>query len=232
MEAASEDHVAVMRGRLAASDSVDLEPVLVARIEGRLVLVDGHHRLKAYRAERRETIPARVVRATRGQAVMASKLANLDGAKLPMHSEQRRDAAWQYLALVTHRGTLGLPTGESLRTVGATFGIAHNTVRAMLERLPQVDPSLFGEEACDPGTGWPRWKFLRESTWKGGLDAMPSEQKLRWQAERMAAKLARVMDGADLDVIRLAIRFLALEGRDSQTLRGIEALCGAEAAEF
>jgi len=221
-----------MRGRLAGGNATDLEPVLVAHVGERPLLVDGHHRLKAYRLERRETIPARVLVVTLEQAVMASKLANLDGAKLPMHSEMRRDAAWQYLALVTLRGTLGLPAGESLRTVGARFGIAHNTVRAMLDRLPEVDPTQFGTEACDPGTGWPRWKFLRESTWKGGLEAMTEERKLRWQAERMAARLARVMDGADLDVIRLAVRFLALEGRDTEALQGIESLCGDGPAEF
>ena len=232
MEATSDEHVAIMRGRLAGDGAADLEPVLVARVGERLLLVDGHHRLRAYRAERRETIPARVLTVTLEQAVMASKLANLDGAKLPMHNEQRRDAAWQYLALVTLRGALGLPAGESLRTIGARFGIAHNTVRAMLERLPEVDPSQFGPEACDPGTGWPRWRFLRESSWKGGLEVMQPEQKLRWQAERMAAKLARVMEGADLDVIRLAVRFLALEGKDAETLRGIESLCGDESADF
>lgn len=227
LEDASEDHVAVMRSRLAANSAVELEPVLVAQVDASLLLVDGHHRLRAYIAERRTTIPARILQVTLRQAILASKLANLDGAKLPLHSEQRRDAAWQYLAELTHSGALSLPDGESLRSVGARFGIAANTVRAMLKKLPEVDPSSYSEEAFDPGLRWPRWKYVRESAWKGGLDAMPADMRAEWRAEKVAAQLARVMERADVDIVLRALTLLCGEARamkDSRVRAQVEEL--------
>ena len=223
LEDASSDHVAVMRSRLAANAAAELEPVLVAQVDARLLIVDGHHRLQAYLAERRATIPARVLQVSLNQAILASKLANLDGAKLPLHNEQRRDSAWQYLAEVTHRGSLGLPKGESLRTVGARFGIAANTVRTMLRKLPEVDPTAYGPEACDPGLNWPRWRYVRESAWKGGLEAMPAEMQAEWRAEKVAAQLAKVMERADVETVLRALTLLCSEARglkDSR-LRGL-----------
>ena len=227
LEDASEEHVAVMRSRLASSSAVELEPVLVAKVDASLLLVDGHHRLRAYIAERRATIPARILQVTLRQAILASKFANLDGAKLPLHSEQRRDAAWQYLAELTHRGTLGLPEGESLRSLGARFGIAANTVRAMLKKLPEVDPSSYSEEACDPGLRWPRWKYVRDSAWKGGLDAMPADMRAEWRAEKVAAQLARVMERADVEILLRALTLLCGEARamkDSRVRAQVEEL--------
>jgi hypothetical protein len=85
---------------LKASHDVQLEPLLVAEIEGRLGVVDGHHRLKAYRRAQRETIPAPVMPMNRQQAVLVSKLLNCADRALEMHPEQRRDVAWQYLVVV------------------------------------------------------------------------------------------------------------------------------------
>lgn len=219
LEDASSDHVAVMRSRLAANATAELEPVLVAQVDARLLIVDGHHRLQAYLAERRATIPGRVLQVSLNQAILVSKLANLDGAKLSLHSEQRRDAAWQFLAEVTHRGSLGLPKGESLRTVGARFGIAANTVRTMLRKLPDVDPAAYGPEACDPGLNWPRWRYVRESAWKGGLEAMPAEKQAQWRAEKVAAQLAKVMERADADTVLRALALLCSEARGLKDYR-------------
>src|SRR6185312_6206370 len=122
-EASSEDHTGTMLLALRASKEVQLEPVLLAEIDGGLLVVDGHHRLSAYQRAQRETIPARVTPMGRRMAVMVSKLVNCEGRALAMHREQRAEAAWQYLAEVTRRGALGLPVGESLRTVWKQFGI-------------------------------------------------------------------------------------------------------------
>lgn len=214
----SDEHVAILRQRLTASATTDLEPILVADAEGAQWLVDGHHRLSAYRAERRSMIPARVLQTSWQSALLVSKLVNLDGAKLPMHAEQRRDAAWQYLAEVTLRGRLGLFTGESLRTIASRFGIAHSTVSVMLRRLPEVIPSEFPRDALDPGTEWPRWRHIKQSQWKGGLEEMAPEARLKWQAERLARQLAKLLDGKERDVIELAVKFLTLENPDASTL--------------
>lgn len=224
LEKQSAEHVAAMRGLLDSSTSAQLEPVLLADVGGTLLLVDGHHRLTAYRAQRRVAIPARVLETSRERALLASKLVNLDGAKLPLHPEQRREAAWQYLASVTHSGALPLPSGESLRTVAGRFGIAHSTVSAMLKRLPEVIPGEFAGEACDPGTGWPRWRYLRSDPWKAGADAMQPEQRMRWQAERMAKSLARLLDGTDPAVWLRAVGLLYLDAKNVQEAEALDAL--------
>lgn len=218
LEDQSREHVAILRQRLSVSGSADLEPILVSVAEGLSSVVDGHHRLAAYQAEGRRTIPARVLETNWSSALLVSKLVNLDGAKLPMHAEQRRDAAWQYLSEVTRRGSEKLPRGESLRIIAGRFGIAHSTVSAMLQRLPEVRLEEFPPDALDPGTQWPRWRYLRQSEWKGGLEAMAPEAKLKWQAERLARQLARLIDGKEPDVVALAVKFLALETPEASAL--------------
>jgi len=125
-ERASEQHTADLAARLECGGN--LEPVLVARIDGMLMLIDGHHRLGAYQKAGRTHIPARIRDSTKRQAFVVSKAANCDGVKLRMHNEQRREGAWQYLALKTKRGRQELPKGISLRGIGRTFGVGHNTI--------------------------------------------------------------------------------------------------------
>ncbi len=117
VERRSEEHVGTLRLILEAALSMELDPVLVAEVDGVLFVVDGHHRLKAYKRAKRGTIPARVYRMDRLSAVLVSKLVNCADRALEMHSEQRLDAAWQYLASVTRGGAHGLPNGESCKTV-------------------------------------------------------------------------------------------------------------------
>src|SRR3546814_11093632 len=115
-----------------------------------LFVGDGHHRLKAYRRAQRETIPARVYPMDRRMAVLVSKLVNCDERALEMHAEQRRDAAWQYLAAVTRQGKAGMPEGDSCRTVAGRFGISAPTVPRMVRKLPPTAPQNFNPETHDP----------------------------------------------------------------------------------
>lgn len=227
-DAASQDHIDRMRHHLEANTGHTVEPVLVADVEGTLYLVDGHHRLRAHKLARRRQVPARVRRMTRERAVLLSKLVNLDGVKLPMHAEQRRDAAWQYLAEVTMRGRLPLPEGESQRTVRARFGIgSKDTIGAMLRKLPKVNPTDYPSDACDPGTGWPRWRHARGSgapidEWLAKLDP---EQRTEREAERIAGKLAKLRDKADPEAWRRALHLLAKDAKadrdDSEAVRAL-----------
>jgi hypothetical protein len=67
--------------------------------------------------------------------------------RLLSNPEQRRDAAWQYMAVVTRRGAVGLPAGESLRTIVGRFGIGYGTAQRMLCKLPEVNPKDWSSEA-------------------------------------------------------------------------------------
>ncbi len=173
----STTHVERLRAKLLTTD-MEAEAVLIADCQGRLLMVDGHHRLDAYRKAGRGEIPARVRNMDWAHAVMVSKLVNCDHTKLPLHSEQARDAAWQFLAVVTRRGTRGLPRGLSLRTIAAEFGASKSTVARMLERLSTVKPEEYGPEACDPGTEWPRWRYVRGNAWRDICDVESPEEQM------------------------------------------------------
>jgi ParB-like chromosome segregation protein Spo0J len=213
VEGRSEVHIATMRLALEAAQSIELEPVLVAELDGHLFVVDGHHRLKAYSRAKRETIPARVMPMDHHMAVMVSKLVNCEERSLEMHSEQRRDAAWQYLAAVTRRGANGLPEGESLRGIAGRFGISKDTVSSMLRQLPKVNPKDWSTEAHDPGTGFPRWRYVRESNggWHDMKQEMDVEQITQHEAEKLAKRIGALMDKATPEAVRRAVRMLGIE---------------------
>ncbi|WP_186759866.1 ParB/RepB/Spo0J family partition protein [Luteimonas wenzhouensis] len=209
LEEASAEHVADLTAKL--SDGRDLEPLLLARVDGSLYLIDGHHRLTAYRRAGRASAPARIRESTKAEALMASKAANCDGVKLPMHVEQRREAAWQYLAMLTDNGRRELPPGVSLRAIARIFGAGKDTVARMRKKLPEVNPKDFTAAACDPGTGWPQWKHVRGNTFRDLQLEMPEGERLARQAERLASKLGKEIDRYGLDAFLLSLRLLRNE---------------------
>lgn len=205
LESASEAHIEDLAAKLA--DGHDLEPLLVARIGGELFLIDGHHRLRAYRRERRRSVPVRIRESSEAEALLASKAANCDGVKLPMHAEQKREAAWQYLALRTGRGRNGLPEGESLRDIARTFGAGKSTVARMARRLPTVAAGDFPPEACDPGTDWPQWKHVKGNAPRDAFADAPESAKDAQRATKLAAMIER--DG--IDAFLRSLRLLEAE---------------------
>ncbi len=213
VESRSSEHVGTMRLALDASQAVQLEPIWVADIDGQLLVVDGHHRLDAYRGAERDKIPTRICPMTRQRAVLVSKLVNCSGRALEMHREQRVDAAWQYLALVTRQGADRLPKGESTRTVGGRFGMSHDTVARMLRQMPRVKPADWNPEALDAGTGFPRWRYVREqgAGWKDMKEKMTVEQITQHEAERLAKKIGALIEKASPEAAERAMRMLSVE---------------------
>lgn len=211
VERRSEEHTGTMRLALEAAQSIELEPVLVADVDGVLYVVDGHHRLRAYRLAQRETIQARVLPLKYPEAVMVSKLVNCAERALEMHAEQKRDAAWQYVAAVTRRGATGLPAGESLRTIAGRFGISKDTAQRMIHKLPEVNLKDWNSTALDTGTGFPRWRYVREAGagWRDMKEKMDMGQRIQHEAEKLAKKMGALMDKAFLpEVGRLALQML------------------------
>lgn len=214
-ERESAHHIGTMRLALEAALHVELEPVLAAKIEGRLFVVDGHHRLEAHRLAGRETVLARVMPMDHLMAALVSKLVNCSERSLRMHAEQRLEAAWQYMAAITRQGSTRLPKGESIRTLAGRFGIGRGSVPRMLHALPKVRPKEWNDEALDPGTGFPRWRYVREGGlgWRDMKDQMTTEQLTQHDAERLAKKIGALMDKATPEVSRRAFEMLANEAK-------------------
>lgn len=210
----SERHITGMRADLAAFPGKETEPLLVAEVSGRWLLVDGHHRLQAYRLARRDVIPVRLLSLRMSEAVMVSKLVNCDGVKLQLHKNQAAEAAWQYLAHITERGTRNLPAGLSYRSLEGTFKVPRSTIGRMVAKLPEVRLEDFTEEAIDAGTGWPRWHLCKGNAWRDAYGDVPLDDRLRHKAERLKERIAAMLDKAGPKVARMACEGLLAERKD------------------
>lgn len=211
-EEQSEHHIRDMALLLVADPTTELYPVHLADVGGVLYMVDGHHRLASYKRAKRETIPARVEAMTLRKAHTASKLANVQGAKLAMQIEQKRNALWHYLAAVTHGGTLSLPAGETQRKLAGQFGVSRDTLQRMLAKLPEVDPTTFDPKHLDGITGWPHWRWAKATVRNALWQAMTPEARTEWQAEKYIAALRKLWEKYDPAVVALAHRKMAEEG--------------------
>jgi hypothetical protein len=216
-EDALEKHIGRMQAILAADPLAQLDPVLVAVIEGRRFVVDGHHRLAAYRRAGRFTIPTRERSMTAEHAALLSRLVNLDGVKLPLTSGQCAESAWQFVAAVTGRGRLPLKVaGLSSRTVAARFGnISHGTVDNMVSRLRPTKEAVdagnqFSTATLDPITGWPKWRYARGSA-AMPFDDADSEIKEAAKVGKCVAGLARLLDKFGAEVYQKAAQVLWAE---------------------
>jgi len=227
----SAGHVANLRCVLRTSKRAQLEPLLVAQIDGRNYVVDGHHRVRAYRAEKRATIPARVLRMHLTSAALASKLVNLTGRAMAMERAQIIEAAWQTLAAMTDGGHKPLPPGESYVTLEARLGPGHSTLQRMTKRMQRIVPSEWVDSERDPGTGYPMWNVVRNHDWNKGGDAMTYDEVKRRMAERCAAGLVKQLEAFDADVRQLAWEIVVKDHRqladEAAAFRELEVeLCG------
>lgn len=225
-----------LEGALRASRSAQLTPLLVAEVDGRFLVVDGHHRLAAYRRAKRKKVPVRVSIMSMRTAIQLSKLANCGQATLQVHNEQKREAAWQWLAHVTDRGAHPyLPNGVTFRDVAGYFGagVSKSTVQSMLRAVPLVQLSEFREEACDPGTGWPRWKYVRSP--KGGYGMGTPEQQQERRKEKAKERAGKFLVDllATLGPLGVAevFRELKAEWQDEDLVQAAQAVAEIAAQE-
>lgn len=227
LETDTERHIGRLRGTLAADADHQLDPILVAEVNGDHCIVDGHHRYEAYRQAKRSLIPARVLALSRRDAVLVAKRVNTDGTKLPLHPEQAREAAWQYLAAVTARGRLQqLPKGLSYRTVAALFGLgnAHDTIGRMMKKLPSVNLGDYGPSACDLGTGWPHWKAVKGNAFRDAYGDTSLEARERQKAEKIAIWLLGKLSKESPSVRRLVAEVIRRDAADAHAAIQADAL--------
>lgn len=86
----------------ALKSNKTLEPVLVIQIGRSAYLIDGHHRIEAYRSAKvTEPVPVRYFEGSLDEAVLEAGRANAK-AKLPMDTRQRMNYAWRLVLLGEH----------------------------------------------------------------------------------------------------------------------------------
>jgi len=135
------DHINTLAGNV--KKGVLFEAILVIRSDegdGKYIVVDGHHRLKAYKKawkdEAGKKVPIKVLPActTRDEATLLSLLSNKDD-KLSMTSRQKTEAAWKILR-----------TNETVRNAGSLRRVAdalkniisHVTIGKMLKHYKKL----------------------------------------------------------------------------------------------
>lgn len=80
---------------LKASPKHQSEPVTVCKVDGELILVDGHHRYQSYAAAQRDTIPARVLGCSESEAHMLATMLNTYNSTIPVGKEERHQMVWR-----------------------------------------------------------------------------------------------------------------------------------------
>jgi hypothetical protein len=87
---------------------------------------------------------------------------------------------------------------------------------AIQTNLPRVVSTEFHALALDPGTGWPRWRYVREAKnpWQTSLPTS-DQQQLDRDAERVARHIVKLVDGSSPAVRARALEMLANDEVDA-----------------
>lgn len=156
----------------------DLDPILIIKLAGCWVVVDGHHRLEAYRSlKRKAAIKCEWFTGTVREAADESLRRN-ELIKLPISHGDKQEEAW--------RRTLNGwgSKSEVVQLTGVSEGIVALMRRIVKQHRTQETPS--GKELrqkLGPSLATYSWSLVR-SEWVG---LTPGQ----WSLEEAAAKLAR-----------------------------------------
>lgn len=95
----SDRHIRELARVIRATDGGDLTPVLVMPLGSRWQLIEGHHRVAAYKTEKRANpIPVEIFEGSLEEAIAQSVARNSQN-KLPLQLKDRREAAWKLIQL-------------------------------------------------------------------------------------------------------------------------------------
>jgi len=226
----SASHVLSLRDAATVAGK-DLEAILVAQIEGELWVVDGHHRLDAYRKLGRP-IPARVMVTDMARAAALAMVANFTNVKLPLHKDQARECAWQYMAWVTLRGKVPHAAVSSIRKTQARFPIVgRGSIERMANAVGSVKPSEYVGGDRNPLTHWPTWRAV---TKRKRPEPDGPEPTRATRLEKKATKFAMVilkMQDENSEALSLAMAKLR-DGFRDDTLGSLDEDRQAELAEL
>lgn len=95
----SDRHIRELARVIRATEGGDLDPVLVMPLGSRWQLIEGHHRVAAYKTEKRTSpIPVEIFEGSLEEAI-AQSVGRNSRNKLPMQLKDRREAAWKLINL-------------------------------------------------------------------------------------------------------------------------------------
>ena len=145
MKAIQDKETAMMEEMIAdlkAEERHTVDPVTLCNVEGRLVVVDGHHRIDACRRASRELIPARILEATEAEALLLATTLNNHSTVVPQGQEERAEKAWK--AMLHHYDGERWDEGWSARRFAKFIGVGSKTMDRMVKARQEC-----GEEATN-----------------------------------------------------------------------------------
>lgn len=131
-------HVAKLVAALKASHRYELDPIKVIKVGNRNILVDGHHRLKAYKNQKRKVIPAEWTSGSPKDALLVAGAENKK-ISLPLTALERSERAWKLVMLG--------PDLYSKRQIHQGTGASESTIASMRKKLRELQDA--GEEIPD-----------------------------------------------------------------------------------
>lgn len=161
--------------------------------KGKLFVIDGHHRLEAYRRAFRDApdkkVPVRTLPSdsTANDAYRFALLTNQKD-KLNMTAAQKSQAVWQYICKDQQ-----FLSKHSCREAASMFGISKSTISNMRKTLS----TLKDRKAVDY---YPLWRDACRMNWDNHADTDPDreEQKRQEQIEKLSVELEGVLRAARL----------------------------------
>jgi hypothetical protein len=195
---AEDDHMRGLIGVLALGR--ELEPVLVLTIGNKIYLVDGHHRLAAYAATGRKTVPVQHFRDGLEAAFQRSLAANIRD-KLPMTRQDKLEAAF---TLVKHKVSHGqdTPCEEIAVMAGVGPRVVYNMQSALKKAL--VD---------DNGAGDLTWTQMQRNSRDQSTGYQTGGEGFRDEWARKLADQIMAAVGTNLtehpDITAMALRMIS-----------------------
>ncbi len=202
-----EVHIKDLRAALKATGG-KLDPVVVWRCGGEWILIDGHHRAEAYRAEGIPEVPVEVFRGSPAEALEKAGEGN-SRAKLPMTPSERGDFAWR----ITSAEPVGGWTWSKAKTASMT-GCSPSLIGDM--RRVKIEIQEAGEEPDK----FPRWWMARK--WQEERDPSDPEDedlRTRLKADQYLDKLNRaVISPKQHELEAFALALMDFNGRHAASL--------------
>jgi ParB-like chromosome segregation protein Spo0J len=192
----SAEHLRVLTQALQNSNK-PLDPLQVfQKDDGYYYVVEGHHRLAAYRRARwKKPIPVTVFEGTLEQAQLAALAANVKD-KLRLSGPEKREAAWR---LITHHKHLKLSKAE----IAEKSGTAASTVANMRK----VERALL-EDGKDPKTyTWTKARWERPENTELSADEWRERKAKKIVDALLKAKIGQGLS-KDPEVTALALQML------------------------
>ena len=170
-------HVSDLRRRLR-NDS-DLDPVWVLQVGSRAYLIEGHHRLQAYKEEGKPDIPIKPFKGTIEQAVAFAGRAN-SRLKLSMTNGERQNYAWRLVRLNEH----------SITEISEAAGVSPRQVSKMRAAKHKLEHRAHGYGS------WREADRAARGLGSRRIDGEQLQEKLTQLAEAHAKRLSKAFGGS------------------------------------